>query len=518
VFPAVAILILATLAIAEGPANAQCPTVGADTGCGVVITITNTGATVSHTGQGPYDQIEDTLVGVINNSNQPISVMQLRSALPIFALDGDGLCSPSITPRPAGCPFGPTGYEGPGTSFSNISSDKTSGTVNFNPPIPTGGKTAYFSLEEDISTACSCPDVLNKSVPKPPGGGTEITATFTPQNPQGKCGGNPLTLQQAAFFCGFTEFNWQSTVTMDPCADVFEVGSTIPLSAPPPYNDPPLKGYSYQTVANGYPFGPNAVQLPVYYNLFTPAADPLSLAANELPTHDLTSTMLNFFDGPTDKCLSGRNDGTGKKLAFTTHLVGIVGALPGAGVQDTGIGFGWTTTYNGTSGGISVRNGYLPVDPGSGTGGITITSFQDVTNYQYNGIVVTTVNGVPVGVDTTPPVITVSANPSILWPPNGKMVTVTVSGTITDNEPGGTGVNPSTAVYMVTDEYALVQPSGSVPLQPNGSYSFTIQLEASRNGNDQNGRQYMITIGAQDNAGNPGTAATGVLVPHDQGH
>ncbi len=166
VFPAGAILILAALAIAEGPANAQCPAVGADTGCGVVITVTNTGATVSRTGQGPFDQIEDTLVGVINNSNQAIRVMQLRSALPIFALDGDGLCSPSITPRPAGCPFGPTGYEGPGVSFPNRSPDGTTGTVNFNPPIPPGGGTAYFSLEEDITSACNFPDVVIKLVPK----------------------------------------------------------------------------------------------------------------------------------------------------------------------------------------------------------------------------------------------------------------------------------------------------------------------------------------------------------------
>src|SRR5437879_6428000 len=137
VLPASAILILAALVISEGPANAQCPAVGADTGCGTVITITDTGAKVSHTGQGPYDNIEDTLVGMINNSSQPIHAMQLRSAFLIFALDGDGICGADpftgqpFNPRPPGCPFGPTGYEGPGVSFSDMSPDKTSGTVNF---------------------------------------------------------------------------------------------------------------------------------------------------------------------------------------------------------------------------------------------------------------------------------------------------------------------------------------------------------------------------------------------------
>jgi hypothetical protein len=119
--------------------------------------------------------------------------------------------------------------------------------------------------------------------------------------------------------------------------------------------------------------------------------------------------------------------------------------------------------------------------------------------------------------DTTPPTITVTATPDILWPPNGQMVPVTVSGMMTDSELDGTGVNPSTAAYVVTDEYAQVQPSGSVPLQPNGSYSFTIQLQASRNGDDLDGRQYIITVSAQDNAGNKGAASTVVTVPHDQG-
>jgi hypothetical protein len=116
--------------------------------------------------------------------------------------------------------------------------------------------------------------------------------------------------------------------------------------------------------------------------------------------------------------------------------------------------------------------------------------------------------------DTTPPVITITATPETLWPPNGKMVPVTVSGTITD---AGSGVNPSTAAYVVTDEYGQVQPKGSVALRADGSYAFTIQLQAARNGNDTDGRQYIITVSAQDKVGNKGSAATGVIVPHDQG-
>src|SRR5437867_6233343 len=78
-------------------------------------------------------------------------------------------------------------------------------------------------------------------------------------------------------------------------------------------------------------------------------------------------------------------------------------------------------------------------------------------------------------------------------------------------------VDASTVTYTVTDEYGSVQPSGKVSLGSNGSYSFTIQLQASRNDNDTDGRQYTITVKTQDNAGNSGSASTGVTVPHDQG-
>ena len=119
-----------------------------------------------------------------------------------------------------------------------------------------------------------------------------------------------------------------------------------------------------------------------------------------------------------------------------------------------------------------------------------------------------------VNIDLTPPAVSVSANPSSLWPANGKMVPVTISGTITDDL---SGVDSSTAAFNVVDEYGSIQPSGPVSLGAGGSYSFTVSLQASRNGNDQDGRHYTITVSAQDLAGNPGSAATTVIVPHDQG-
>ena len=71
--------------------------------------------------------------------------------------------------------------------------------------------------------------------------------------------------------------------------------------------------------------------------------------------------------------------------------------------------------------------------------------------------------------------------------------------------------------YIVMDEYGQVQPKGPVTLMLNSSYSFLISLQASRRGNDQDGRRYTIVVSATDTAGNLGVKSTIVTVPHDQG-
>jgi hypothetical protein len=59
----------------------------------------------------------------------------------------------------------------------------------------------------------------------------------------------------------------------------------------------------------------------------------------------------------------------------------------GSGV-DLGIGYTWTSNYNGTFGGIATTASYGPVDPGSGVGGITVTSVNTTTTYEYLGTTV----------------------------------------------------------------------------------------------------------------------------------
>jgi hypothetical protein len=136
-------------------AYAQCPAAGVATGCNLVVTFNPDGSETTTVGVSPgtYDGSDDTLIGVVNNSAAPISSFNLSSSLDIFGFDGDGIDTfLAITPDPSD----DTGYGGPDAFFTNIVIAATeTGTVNFTTPIPTGGGSTYFSLEEaiDINSA-----------------------------------------------------------------------------------------------------------------------------------------------------------------------------------------------------------------------------------------------------------------------------------------------------------------------------------------------------------------------------
>jgi Kelch motif len=117
-------------------------------------------------------------------------------------------------------------------------------------------------------------------------------------------------------------------------------------------------------------------------------------------------------------------------------------------------------------------------------------------------------------IDTTAPSLTASASLTSLWPPNNKMVDDVVNGTLGD---GTSGLDPASVTFTVVDSYGAVQPSGSVTVNPDGTFSFVVSLEASRLGTDLAGRTYTITVRATDQAGNTSTAIIVVTVPHDQG-
>jgi hypothetical protein len=132
-----------------------------------------------------------------------------------------------------------------------------------------------------------------------------------------------------------------------------------------------------------------------------------------------------------------------------------------------------------------------------------------------------------IGLDRTAPSVTLdTVSPNTLWPPNGKFVTVTVTGTAIDTL---TGVNPSSLSFHVVDEYGMVQPFGPItstvvanPTALGGDgmvqFTFRVQLQARRHGFDFDGRQYTIVVNAMDETGNLGSTTAIVTVPHDRGH
>ena len=154
--------LIATLLVAVVSSSAavitQCPPVGLDSGCGILITITSalggaaTGFNViaaSAPTQPPYDGAEDTLIGVINSSGVMVNTLTLSSSTDIFGFDGDGPCT--VTPNPGNCnPADPSGYAGPNVTFSGINGAGTSGTVNFTGGLPDGAS-RWFGLEEALT-------------------------------------------------------------------------------------------------------------------------------------------------------------------------------------------------------------------------------------------------------------------------------------------------------------------------------------------------------------------------------
>ena len=109
-------------------------------------------------------------------------------------------------------------------------------------------------------------------------------------------------------------------------------------------------------------------------------------------------------------------------------------------------------------------------------------------------------------VSNPPPTITgATADPSVLWPPNHRMVNVTVSYDVMDNCP----LSPNSCTLSVTSNEPI-----------NGDWivldAHHVQLRAEREGNG-NGRIYTITVTCIDGGGNSSSQQVEVTVPHDRG-
>ncbi len=119
-------------------------------------------------------------------------------------------------------------------------------------------------------------------------------------------------------------------------------------------------------------------------------------------------------------------------------------------------------------------------------------------------------------VDTTPPIVTLTVAPTVLWPPNHKMITINAIVTtedicdpdpeirlvsITSNEPDNGQGDGNTVNDIQNAEF--------------GTEDLSFQLRAERSGKGT-GRVYTITYEAEDGSGNVGMASAMVTVPKNQ--
>jgi Leucine-rich repeat (LRR) protein len=124
-------------------------------------------------------------------------------------------------------------------------------------------------------------------------------------------------------------------------------------------------------------------------------------------------------------------------------------------------------------------------------------------------------------VDNEPPVFeSLTATPNILWPPNHKMIAITVDWTVSDVDPDPK-IELKSIVMNEGDETNAYDPAFDNTLgdgQTTGDIQVdeagVIYLRAERSGTGM-GRIYTLTYEATDAAGNVGTASVTVTVPHE---
>ena len=112
-------------------------------------------------------------------------------------------------------------------------------------------------------------------------------------------------------------------------------------------------------------------------------------------------------------------------------------------------------------------------------------------------------------IDQTPPGIACRAQPDHLWPPNHKMVPVTITVSPTD---GGSGVDSFALVSAAANEGTAADFSGFIPGQAGTRGS----VRAERTGTGT-GRTYSLVYRGTDIAGNTADCTATVEVAHDQG-
>ncbi len=114
--------------------------------------------------------------------------------------------------------------------------------------------------------------------------------------------------------------------------------------------------------------------------------------------------------------------------------------------------------------------------------------------------------------DNTPPVLSVSVTPSVLFPPNHQMIEITPTITVSDDRDPDPRVD---LVSITSNEGDNVRGDGNTSQDISIDASGRIFLRAERSALEV-GRIYTITWIARDDSGNTSTVTATVTVPHDR--
>ena len=116
--------------------------------------------------------------------------------------------------------------------------------------------------------------------------------------------------------------------------------------------------------------------------------------------------------------------------------------------------------------------------------------------------------------DTQAPNLTLSLSPTVLWPPNHRMVPVHATVTSAD----GCDANPTIRLISVTaNEGGEADQTGAGAIEGAalGTADFDFALRAERSGNGS-GRVYTVCFEVSDASGNRAQQCANVIVPHDR--
>jgi uncharacterized repeat protein (TIGR01451 family) len=265
--------------------------------------------------------------------------------------------------------------------------------------------------------------------------------------------------------------------------------------------------------ANGVPFGrPFANHDPIFFRVCTvPAAD-LSLSKSGSPDpviagSNLTYTLTVANTGPDSATSVVVTDNLPAETTFVSC------SSTGGGVCG-GSGNNRTVTFASLASGQTESVTLVASVNCSVVDGTLVSNTATVSSSTLDPNTTNNLATITTAVSNPPPVITgATADPSVLWPPNHRMINVTVSYDVTDNCPLPPG---SCTLSVTSNEPVLGHGSGHTSPDWTVVDDHHVLLRAERAGNG-NGRIYTIAITCTDSGGNSSSDQVEVAVPHDRG-